>query len=382
MREALVELIRENARLQCLCSGQLAQLEATLGSLREAVLIINGDNAILLANKAFMAIFPQANATPGRRIERVLHSVAFLEYVGAVRSGGAPARQEIKIISAGDSFEEGARWLEISGAKIPAADGTAGTWALFVLHDVTHQKKLEAVRKEFVANVSHELRTPLSVITSAAETLADGHAAMPIADRARFLGIIQRHAVRLASLLNDLLTLSRLESHDSGLHLERVSLQVLVSSFLEDCRARPAAAGRQITADIASNIGELWLDPLKIVQVLENLFDNALKYTPAGSAISLTACLHNQAPDKVELRVQDNGPGIPAADLPHIFERFYRVDKGRSRETGGTGLGLSIVKHIVQLHGGHATASSNHGKGTTFTLVFPIGGGNSLPTAP
>ena len=381
MREALDELVLENARLQRLCTGQLAQLEATLGSLREAVLVIGGDNTILLANKAFTAIFPQANATQGRRFERVLHSAAFLEYVGAVRSSEAQARQEIKILAGEDASGEGVRWIEVSGATIPAADGSGEVWALFVLHDITGQKKLEAMRKEFVANVSHELRTPLSVITSAAETLADGQDEMPAADRARFLATIQRHAARLATLLNDLLTLSRLESHDPGLRLERISLHALVQTFLEDCCARPAAAGRSITADIAPEIGKLWLDPLKMTQVLENLFDNALKYTPAGSAIALTARLQGLPPEnKVELCVHDNGPGIPAADLRHIFERFYRVDKGRSRETGGTGLGLSIVKHIVQLHGGRATVTSNQGKGTTFTIILPVSGHNPQDT--
>jgi len=358
------ELIAEVARLQQLRSGQLTQLEATLGSLQEAVLIVDYSNHILLANNALHEIFPRATNILGQRLELVLQSSVFLHYVEDVRR--KEARPQFGI-----EFSEGNRsiWVEVTGTTIPPLNGGKDPWALFVLHDITKQKKLEGIRKEFVANVSHELRTPLAVIKGYAETLVDGHQDMPIEDRDRFLRTIQRHTERLNSLLEDLLTLSRLESINPGLHRESTDLAQLMNGILEDYRARPAAAGHKLSAHLAPQVGRVLLDPLKITQVFENLIDNALKYTPKGSQIDISTQLRA---NMIELTVRDNGPGIPEADLPHIFERFYRVDKGRSREKGGTGLGLSIVKHIVQLHGGQVWVESKPEQGTSFRFSLPI----------
>jgi two-component system, OmpR family, phosphate regulon sensor histidine kinase PhoR len=358
------DLILEVTRLQQLRSGQLTQLEATLGSLQEAVLIVDANNYILLANKALQEIFPRATNILQQRLELVLHSVGFLNYVEAVRKNEAQPQHEMEFADGNRSI-----WVEVTGTAIPPLNGQRGPWALFVLHDITKQKKLEVVRKDFVANVSHELRTPLSIIKGYAETLVDGHREMPIEDRDRFLRTIQRHTERLNSLLEDLLTLSRLESINPGLQRESTSLARLVASLIDDYRARPAAAGHELRFVIDPNIGELLIDPLKITQVFENLIDNALKYTPRGSHIDISARLREQ---EVEVSVRDDGPGIPSEDLPHIFERFYRVDKGRSREKGGTGLGLSIVKHIVQLHGGRVWVESERGEGTTFYFGLPV----------
>jgi two-component system phosphate regulon sensor histidine kinase PhoR len=239
---------------------------------------------------------------------------------------------------------------------------------LFVLHDITKQRRLENVRKDFVANVSHELRTPLSVIKGYAETLIDNHEAMPTADREKFLRTILRHAERLNSLLEDLLMLSRLESTSPALNREPLRVSGLINTVLEDYRGRPVAAAHQIVCELDPAPAAVSVDSLRITQALENLLDNALKYTPAGSRIMVAVATKER---EVEIRVQDNGPGIPAEDLPHIFERFYRVDKGRSREKGGTGLGLSIVKHIVQLHGGRVWAESAPGQGTTIGFSLP-----------
>ncbi|MET0262414.1 MAG: ATP-binding protein, partial [Rariglobus sp.] len=260
-------------------------------------------------------------------------------------------------------------WLEITGTTIQSQGSSRGPWTLFVLHDITKQKKLEAVRKDFVANVSHELRTPLSVIKGYVETLVDGHHDISVDDRERFLKTIQRHTERLNTLLEDLLVLSRLESINPGLHRETVNLQSLLASIIDDYHSRPASAGHELNLEVDPAIGPLLVDPLKITQVIENLLDNALKYSPKGSRIHLSARL--QGLGEVIVTLRDNGPGIPEADLPHLFERFYRVDKGRSREKGGTGLGLSIVKHIVQLHGGRVWVESKAGQGTAFSLSLP-----------
>ena len=362
------DLISEVSRLQHQRTGQLAQLEATLGSLQEAVLIVDRDNHILLANKALQEIFPRATNILHQRLEVVLHSVTFLSYVEAVRSDEAKPQREMEFADGNRSL-----WVEVTGTTIPPLNGQQGPWALFVLHDITQQKRLEAVRKDFVANVSHELRTPLSIIKGYAETLVDGHHEIPVADRDKFLRTIQRHTERLNSLLEDLLTLSRLESINPGLHRESTGLSALIELVIEDYRARPAAADHQLHFAIDPHVGELLVDSLKITQVLENLLDNALKYTPAGSRIDISA---KRRDHEIEVCIRDNGPGIPADDLPHIFERFYRVDKGRSRDKGGTGLGLSIVKHIIQLHGGRVWVESTQGQGTAFFFGLPLRAGS------
>ena len=363
------EMIAEVNRLQQLRSGQLTQLEATLGSLQEAVLIVDATNHILLANNALHDIFPRATNILGQRLELILQSSAFLQYVENVRKKMAQPQYEVE-------FAEGNRsiWVEVTGTIIPSLNGGNDTWALFVLHDITKQKKLEAVRKDFVANVSHELRTPLSVIKGYIETLVDGHQDMPLEDRERFMRTIQRHTERLNSLLEDLLTLSRLESINPGLRRESTDLTQLLNSIFEDYRVRPAAAEHKLSVATDPAVSTLLIDPLKITQVLENLIDNAVKYTPKGSHIDVATQLRE---NKVEISVRDNGPGIPEPDLPHIFERFYRVDKGRSREKGGTGLGLSIVKHIVQLHGGQVRVESKLGQGTVFYFSLPLRAANN-----
>ncbi len=361
--EAAAALTQEANRLQQFRTGQLAQLEATLGSLQEAVLIVDNTNHILLANRALQGIFPSATDILGSRVELVLQSRGFLDYVEALRAGRAVQRQAIEFAKGSDSV-----WAEVTGSLIPPLDGQAPQWALFVLHDITHQRKLEAVRRDFVANVSHELRTPLSVIKGYIETLVDGHQEMPAGDRERFLRTIQRHTERLHSLLEDLLTLSRLESANPGLLRETVPFAKIVTAVVEDYRSRPAAGDRRLDCTVDPAAGSLWVDASKITQVLENLLDNALKYTPVGAVVSLSV---ESREGELVVAVRDNGPGIPAEDLPHIFERFYRVDKGRSREKGGTGLGLSIVKHIVQLHGGRVWVESRLGQGTAFFFSLP-----------
>jgi two-component system phosphate regulon sensor histidine kinase PhoR len=367
LTSAINELIAEINRLQQLRTGQLTQLEATLGSLQEAVLIVDANNYILLANKALQAIFPSAQNILRQRLELVLRSVVFLNYVDAVRAGRAQPQHEIEFVEGNSTT-----WVEATGTLIPPLDDQRGPWALFVLHDITKQKRLESVRKDFVANVSHELRTPLSVIKGYIETLVDGRD-MPVEDRERFLRTIQRHTERLNSLLEDLLALSRLESINPELHREPVSLSTLITGLIDDYRARPAAAGHNLNFALDPAVGEILIDPLKITQVFENLLENALKYAPRGSRIDISTRLHA---NDVEICVRDNGPGIPEADLPHIFERFYRVDKGRSREKGGTGLGLSIVKHIVQLHGGRVWCESKLGQGTAFFFSLPLHASN------
>jgi len=357
-------LVEDNVKLRDQQSGQLAQLDATLGSLQEAVIILDANNYVLLTNRALEAMFPKCKGILKQRVELALHSRDFLTYITDVRDGRAEAQRQLEFMEGQQSL-----WVEATGATIPSVDGKQEKWSLFVLHNITKQRQLETVRKDFVANVSHELRTPLSIIKGYAETLVDGHSDMPFADRDQFLRTIQKHAERLHCLLEDLLILSRLESKNPGLHRELVDMPKLVNGIVDEHRTRPQAVAHEFVVTIDPILPEIMADPLKLTQVFDNLLGNALKYTPPRSIIRVALQKQN---GELVISVEDNGPGIPPADLPHIFERFYRVDKGRSRETGGTGLGLSIVKHITQLHGGRIWVESELGKGTRFFMAFPL----------
>ena len=357
----LIEALRqaETAR-----SGQLSQIEATLGSLQEGVLAVDEGNKVILANKALATILPKASDCLGQRIEGIAHSSAFSAFIEDVRRGAAASRVELEF----EGTNSTTVWVEATGACIAAWDGSKARWVLCVLHEVTRQKQLESMRKDFVANVSHELRTPLSVIKGFVETLVDGHREIPEADRDRFLRTIQRHTDRLHLILEDLLTLSRLESGKPCLKLEPIDLSRFIRELTEDYRQRAASSGHSIELQLADAVPPITVDAVRLHQVFDNLLDNALKYTPARSQITIRTELTGA---ELEVRIVDNGPGIPAKDLPHLFERFYRIDKGRSREKGGTGLGLAIVKHIIQLHGGRAWAESTLGQGSTFVFALP-----------
>jgi len=361
--ESVNHLITENTALRQQRSDQLTQLEATLGNLREAVLIVDESNYIHLANRALREIFPASRDLVNLRLELIVRSAAFIEYVRATRAGQPLPRQEFEIIDGPTTI-----WIEASGAPIAAPDGKS-QWALFVIHDMTSQRKLERVRRDFVANASHELRTPLSIIKGYIETLVDGHTTMEIEDRDKFLRTIQRHSDRLKAIIDDLLVLSRLESATPGLKFAPVDLAAYFTALAEDYQRRPNGVEHQLAVQAAPDLGNISADEEKLTQVFGNLIENALKYTAKGSRIELGGRVTGD--NEVECFVRDNGPGIPPEDLPHIFERFYRVEKGRSRETGGTGLGLSIVKHIVQLHGGRVWAESQEGQGLTILIRLP-----------
>jgi two-component system, OmpR family, phosphate regulon sensor histidine kinase PhoR len=363
LTESVNRLITQNSALQQQRTDQLTQLEATLGNLREAVLIVDGANHIHLANRALREIFPAARDLVNLRLELIVRSGPFLDYVRATRDGAELPRQEFEIVDGDHTL-----WIEVSGAPIPSPDGKS-RWALFVIHDMTSQRKLERVRRDFVANASHELRTPLSIIKGYIETLVDGHQTMELADRDKFLRTIQRHSERLKSIIDDLLALSRLESATPGLKFAPLSLNSYFAELAEEYRNRPQAAGHDIALNLPAFAGLIEADAEKLTHVFGNLVENAFKYTPKGARIELGATAADDR--EVECWVRDNGPGIPAADLPHIFERFYRVEKGRARETGGTGLGLSIVKHIVQLHGGRVWAENSEGGGLAIRLRLP-----------
>jgi two-component system phosphate regulon sensor histidine kinase PhoR len=260
------------------------------------------------------------------------------------------------------------RWLRVSAAAVfNHRAGREGT--ILVFHDLTRLKQLESARKEFVANVSHELRTPLSLIKGYVETLLDGARNNPEV-AVKFLQTIDRNAERLKLLIEDLLTISELESGKVTLNLQAVELVPLVEKVFGDLKNR--AAARNVT--LLNQIPDLTVraDPDRLEQVLGNLIDNAIKYGKAGGVVATGGRVQE---GQLEVFVQDDGPGIPAEALDRVFERFYRLDKARSREQGGTGLGLSIVKHIVQSHGGKVWAKSQPGQGGCFCFTLPAPAG-------
>lgn len=342
----------------------LKQAEATLGSIREAVLVIDEENTIRLANESLRALLKQEHDLLGRRLESLFQSADLLDYIRAVKSGQKTNHEEMELLLDKESY-----WFDISGSQLGASGDDGANLTLFVLHDITQLKRLERMRTEFVANVSHELRTPVTIIKGFADTLLDDYRELEQSDCERFLIKIQRNAERLNQLLEDLLTLSRMEVGHNSLRWETLSAKELVGDIVDNFSSKLNEAGIQLKADLDAGQCLVRVDSIRISQVLNNLMDNALRHAKGCTRVSVTTRCEQ---DYLWCTVEDDGPGIPAQDLPHIFERFYRVDKGRSRELGGTGLGLSIVKHIIQQHRGEIRAESRPGKGTRILFSLPI----------
>ena len=261
----------------------------------------------------------------------------------------------------------GNRELELFMTPFSAEQTPYG--ALVVIHDVTEQRKNEQMRREFVANVSHELRTPLTNIRSYAETIMDSGDEMPPALRGNFLGVIVSEADRMTRIVQDLLTLSKFDYGKMEMNIARFPFAKAVSGVYEAVALDAQNHGHQLTLHLPEHLPEVDGDRERIEQVIMNIVSNAIKYTPDGGRIDITAGVSGQ---QVFVRIADNGIGIPEKDLPRLFERFYRVDKARSRASGGTGLGLSIAKEILNQHHGDITIDSVYGKGTTVTIMLPI----------
>ncbi len=345
------------------------QQEALFNSMAEGLLLLDQSGRIQLANRACLELFEISADIRSRTILEALRVHELAELVETLGKQRQIVGTELKLLRPNERF------LQVNGAAIFNGAGERyGT--ILVFHDLTRLKELERTRQEFVANVSHELRTPLSLIKGYVETLLDGAKDNPDV-AAKFLQTIDRNAERLKLLIEDLLTISELESGRLQLNLQEVGLSSIIEKVLADFRTR--AAEKEIK--LLSQVPDLRVraDADRLEQVMSNLIDNALKYgRQKGTATITASALEN---GEVEVCVQDDGPGIPPEALERIFERFYRVDKARSREQGGTGLGLSIVKHIVQSHGGRVWATSQVGFGTAFYFTLPRDLGD-LPSRP
>src|SRR5450432_3601976 len=336
-----------------------AQQQVLFNSMLEGLLLLDRNRKIYLANRAFKNLFGLKIELRGKTVMEALRVHELAELVERAEKEKQVLDYELKLPDLSE------RWLQVNAAVISNSAGEReGT--ILVFHDLTRLKQLERTRQEFVANVSHELRTPLSLIKGYVETLLDGARDNPeVAER--FLKIIERNAQRLDLLIQDLLTISALESGRIKLNLQPVELRPLVEKVLADLNSRGENKGMKLINELPELTATG--DANRIDQVLANLVDNAIKYGRAEGRVTVGG--KNTNDGKVEIFVQDDGPGIPPEALDRVFERFYRVDKARSRDQGGTGLGLSIVKHIAQAHGGEVWAKSELGKGATFFFTLP-----------
>jgi two-component system phosphate regulon sensor histidine kinase PhoR len=346
--------------------GEKEKLDSILRCMTEGVLVLDIRGRLILSNQNAQRMFGLAQAMlEGASLMEVSRHPEMRKLADEILSRDLAAERYVKEIS----FDDG-RWLSVTAADLRGPDEKPVGYIL-VFHDVTELKRLERMRADLVANVSHELRTPLTAIRGYAETLLQSPPADP-KEAERFLDIIQRHSERLGRLIDDLLTLSDLESGKIQLNPEKLRPADLIHRVLEIFQDRASKKAIELVEQPATGLPALIGDSDRLQQLLINLIDNSLKYTPAGGKIEVRAGLAaNNGSAMVEIDVADSGCGIPEKDLPRLTERFYRVDKARSRELGGTGLGLAIVKHIVQAHGGRLEIESRIQKGTTVRVFLP-----------
>ena len=339
-------------------SVESAQREAILSSMVEGVLAVDSNLRITFANASFARAVGAPNPIPARMplVELVRHA-ELREVLTRVLATGESVKRRMQVPAADRIFEVQAA---------PLASGTV-RGAIAILHDITDLERLERIRRDFVANVSHELRTPLTAIRGYAETLLEG-ALEDQENNRRFLEIIKAHAIRLNNIASDLLTLSDLESGKARPEPEPVSVRAAVESAIRTLESEARLRGVHLHCGRMDDV-QVLADRIQIEQALVNLLDNAVKFNRPSGEVLLEITRNGEG--RVKITLTDTGIGIPHDDLPRIFERFYRVDKARSREVGGTGLGLSIVKHIIERANGTVSVESQLGKGSTFTLLLP-----------
>jgi two-component system, OmpR family, phosphate regulon sensor histidine kinase PhoR len=333
-------------------------LRATVAGMTEGVLVIDGRGKVRLMNPAFCELFGvPASASPAEVLD-LAREPRLADLVQQVLADGVERSLQL------ESLEPVRRTLALAGSTLGTEEG-----AVVVVRDITESEQLNRMRRDFVANVSHELRTPLSAIQGYAETLSDG----AIDERETALRFSQRivdQCRRLAALLSDLLTLSRLEGKEPLETLEPVDLRNIAREALEIVAGQ--AAAKQVTVELLPGPSPVVPgDPEGLFRLLSNLLENAVKYNHPGGQVEVRLIAAEDPSAFATIEVRDTGIGIPAAALPRIFERFYRVDKGRAREEGGTGLGLAIVKHVAQAHQGRVEVESEVGRGSTFRVLLP-----------
>ncbi len=336
---------------------------AILGAMVEGVLAVDAEQRILLVNGAAAKILQLSSSRPdGKRVSEVTRVPEITAILGSVLAGRTTEHGELRVVGPPRD-----RWVELHATPLRAHDGGAGG-AVLVLHDVTELRRLEGVRRDFVANVSHELKTPITAIRGLIETCLDDPAMDPVT-RERFLARSREQALRLSALVTDLLTLSRVESGEPVREPLRIDLRAPVGDAVAALRALAEDKGITIDCNFDQEAVTVLGDGELLRLVASNLLDNAVKYTPRGGHIAVRV---DRSATHARLEVEDDGIGIEPKHVDRIFQRFYRVDKARSRELGGTGLGLSIVRHVCLAHGGDVGVDSTPGRGSTFRVRIPL----------
>jgi two-component system phosphate regulon sensor histidine kinase PhoR len=344
---------------------QRNELEAVLSGMIEAVIVVDTHKRVLQINEAAEDLFGiNKERVKGRSVQEAIRNTDFHRFITGTLAGEEPLEGDIVFIGDPEKF------LQAHGA-ILRDEQSRGIGAVVVLNDVTRLKTLENIRRDFVANVSHELKTPITSIKGFLETLKEGAIRDPETAE-RFLDIIIKHTDRLNWIIEDLLSLSRIErdAEKGEIPLEPGSLKEVLEAVIKECAPKAQSKNIELICDCAedmtANINRTLLE-----QAIVNLVDNAVKYSDSGKTVTIESV---KTPDEIAVKVVDQGCGIPKDHLNRVFERFYRVDKARSRKVGGTGLGLSIVKHIVNAHGGTVTVESSPGKGSVFSIHLPAKG--------
>lgn len=356
MAEKLDELFKE-------VSLEKSQLEAVLSAMSEGVIVVGSDGKVILINRALKDMFGIKDVSFGKPYWEVLRNSEITELVEYTLKSRKSEKKEISL------FYPVEKYYLASG--IPLNSSESG--AIVVMFDITEFKRLEKIKADFVANVSHELRTPLTAIKGYVETI-EAEAYENTDERDHFLNIIKRHTDRLINIVSDLLVLSEIERKEISWEeepktvLEEINFKEIVSSSLEAIKSKIEEKSLRVSLNIKEGLPPYGGDGFLLEQMFINLIDNAAKYTPEGGAIEIGI---SKLDSQFIIEVSDTGIGIPKEHLPRIFERFYRVDKTRSRKLGGTGLGLSIVKHIVIMHGGKIEVQSEVGRGSRFIITLP-----------
>ena len=340
---------------------------AILESMIEGVAVVGADERVVFSNSAFAQILSSGGletiSAPGRPLVELVRQSELLSTVRHVLATGQREEGEVTVGTVRP------RTFAVTATPVVAREvGDTKAGAVLVLHDISELRRLERVRRDFVANVSHEFKTPLTAIQGFAETLLGG-ALEDVGNRTRFVEIIRDHSVRLARLTDDLLELSQIEAGRMELDQRLVEISGLLSSCVETVQFQAEKRQQRIEMDCAPDLPPVFADANRLREVLLNLLENAVQYTQAGGTVRVEAEARNG--DAI-ITVADNGIGIPQTEQSRIFERFYRVDAARSREVGGTGLGLSIARHIVEAHGGRIWVESNLGEGSRFHFSIPF----------
>ncbi|HKP93882.1 MAG TPA: ATP-binding protein [Chthoniobacterales bacterium] len=358
---ALETLFNSRAELEKRARESESNLETVFGAMPDGLAVLDHRRNVRLVNPAFRGLFALPEGSLRGTLLELVHNASIDRLAAEAIQRAQPQRGSIELARGKEP-----RQMEVTAVPFDETSSDHhGT--VLLLRDVSHVGKVEKMRRDFVANVSHELRTPLSILRGYLETLLD-EPNQPAGEFRRILEIMDRHSNRLNALVEDVLSLARLESPGMELNLSDVDLPELLHSIMRDWEKRFSEKRLKSHLNFPGNLPRLHADETRLQELIYNLLDNAVKYSNAGGTVFLRA---EPMEAGVRISVTDQGIGIAPADLPRIFERFYRADKSRSSEQRGTGLGLSIVKHITQLHGGSVDAQSELGKGTTVAVLLP-----------